>query len=53
MALAILSLIGAFLGAIPAILNVLEGRKAVRYEQDKIKARQDSHLLDTVLKPPQ
>lgn len=53
MTLAILSLIGAFFGAIPAILNVLEGRKVTRYEQSKVKARQDGHLLDTILPPPQ
>ena len=51
MALAILSLIGAFFGAIPAILNVLEGRKATRYDQAKVRAKQDSYVLDDVLPP--
>ena len=53
MALALISTIGALFMAIPAILNVLEGRKVTRYEQSKVKARQDGHLLDTILPPPQ
>ena len=52
MAFTILSIIAGIIAVIPAILKRMDVAQQVRTNEGVQRAKQDSHLLDTVL-PPQ